>query len=132
MKMKFRIWDEEKNKMYQLGTETEVDLFQLFKSSVESEGLSFYENSSKKYMMCTELKDKNGREVYEGDILKTSIKEGEIITYVLFYQFGWHEKLISSPLNHWNDYFGFRETVKTMFSTEIIGNIYENKEWLNV
>lgn len=72
----------------------------------------------------TGLKDKNGKEIYEGDILK----EKDIITNVVFYDYRWQEKLISSPRNHLKKYFPFRDTLP--FTAVVIGNIYENPELL--
>ncbi|ARP61773.1 YopX family protein [Bacillus cereus] len=75
-------------------------------------------------MQYTGLKDKNGKEIYEGDILK----EKDIVTKVVFHDFRWQEKLISSPRNHLKNYFPFRDTLP--FTAVVIGNIYENPELL--
>lgn len=72
----------------------------------------------------TGLKDKNGKEIYEGDFLK----DGDIITEVVFRDFAWQEKLISSPHNHRSNYFPFDYEIRTVAT--IIGNIYENPELL--
>ena len=73
---------------------------------------------------------KNGKEIYEGDILKTTVPEGEIITYVVFEQFGWCEKLIKSPLRHLREYFPFGEN-KQWSHVEVIGNVYQHVGLLN-
>ena len=66
-------------------------------------------------MQYTGLKDKNGKEIYEGDIIKYDNKE----IYKIEWNYeicGWHPMIRLS--NPYSDYF------------EILGNIYENPELL--
>lgn len=81
-----------------------------------------------KLMQFTGLKDKNGKEIYEGDILKLIDEyrgKGERPSYVIFKDSQWmmqgtmHYTHVDSINNYCLD------------KMEIIGNIYENPELCN-
>lgn len=75
-------------------------------------------------MQSTGLKDKNGQEIFEGDILGT--KDG-LLNGVVEYR---------SDLGMWTNslikYNNFERLCNVATSREIIGNIYENPELLEV
>ncbi len=73
----------------------------------------------------TGLHDKNGKEIYEGDILQIDIDRAWII---------WNEKYCYFQLVPIGDYYFDSDVIGQTLEyteTEIIGNIYENKELLN-
>lgn len=69
-------------------------------------------------MQSTGLKDKNGKEIFEGDV----VKYWENIGYIEFYQGSW--------VINWNDGSLF-DLYDNENNLEIIGNIHEHPELLN-
>ena len=77
-------------------------------------------------MQYTGLKDKNGKEIYEGDVVKADIDGATYITY-------WEEKEIGFRFRQSNDLNEPYLTVGLPIDDiEIIGNIYENPELLTL
>ena len=74
-------------------------------------------------MQYTGLKDKNDKEIYEGDILKTATDKPMVV--------GWSEKFASFVLNRngWAFSHWFGESCNPE-DCEIIGNKYQNAELL--
>lgn len=71
----------------------------------------------------TEIKDINGTEIYEGDIVETTRGLNHIIGAVIYRKASWY---IQSKE-------GYNVRLISIFSTaenKIIGNVYENKELL--
>lgn len=87
------------------------------------EGEYFYENSQT-LIQFTGLLDKNGKEIYEGDIVQdVVVKMKSAVVFTDYANFG-----LKSNLKD-NEY----ETIDPAFtetSIEIIGNIYENENLL--
>lgn len=84
--------------------------------------LKDYGRDEMKIMQYTGLKDKNGKEIYEGDVVITTGNFGAPFNAAVY----WNQKMASFCLTdkdglpvgawHWNN------------QLEIIGNIYENPE----
>lgn len=114
--IKFRAWDKTENKM--VGWEELCDEDK--NGSGYGESLADYFNAVfsnvEPLMQFTGLKDKNGREIYEGDLLSNGIHQaGEVIFKDGCFMVG-----------HFNcELCKFAGSQK-----EVIGNIYENPELL--
>lgn len=80
----------------------------------------------------TGLKDKNGKLIFEGDILKFVNDDDESSLYVVIWNtslLSWQVQEISYYVK--NDYYGFDELCE-FGDTEVIGNVYDNPELLEV
>lgn len=116
--IKFRAWDKELEKMHYDVEHTYDD----WKTSCASFGAILEDTERFNVMQYAGLKDKNGKEIYEEDILRFS--NGNI------------GKVFWSNLRSgfdvaFNGAIPEELDVRLAGSSEIIGNIYENKELLD-
>ena len=126
-RFKFRIWDKSKERYVNL---LKYELFYI-ESPGRTVGIQITGDSFKRENLyieqCTGLKDKNGRLIYEGDIVlldDTDSFENPIKTVVR-----WAEENASFGLFHsHNCYYGFFSYESE--NSEIIGNIHENADLL--
>ena len=146
--IKFRAWIYHLNKMMPV---KEID-FDDFMSSVmveinsERHEQMFFENTDSpdcELMQSTGLKDKNGKEIYEGDIVRIDFNKAENTNIEHSPEHGryayedgvikWYQEYASFMYdgfhNFGTDYEMFGEEMTDLY--EVIGNIYENKELLN-
>ncbi|GKV70248.1 hypothetical protein NCCP2716_27460 [Sporosarcina sp. NCCP-2716] len=125
--IKFRAWEESEKRMYadiQKGIWEDPDDWLYFGDIL---GLERF-----KVMQYTGLKDKNGREIYEGDIIICrKYIDGNIVEYTrergyvncAFGAFGLHRKQgYYRPFKDWLEDYEF----------EVIGNIHDNPGLLEV
>jgi uncharacterized phage protein (TIGR01671 family) len=117
---KFRAWDKKKNKMFNI-TEMRWKINGEFIGGGNSWFDNFILSPSEVWsidiMQYTGLRDKNGKEIYEGDITSSGWQilfcDGMFAPY---YDFGRQERI--EDIGPW------------WINCEIIGNIYENPELL--
>jgi uncharacterized phage protein (TIGR01671 family) len=136
--IKFRAWDKRTRKMVDagfhiIGETTAFDL--LYQYGMEHKRKNepgLLRLNSFVIMQYTGLKGKNGKEIYEGDILKFAVYNaiGKVIWDDRY--FSWWIKLLHRPSDNAQDIslFDAYTSVGWEDSIEIIGNIYENSELL--
>ena len=116
--IKFRVWHPDEGNMY---------YFNCFKEITDWQADDFYradntDDACVDFMQYTGLHDKNGKEIYEGDIVKSFFVDtdeagNEIYKYYII-EVKYDEVLCSYNIDKF-------------MNLEKIGNIYENKELLN-
>lgn len=124
---KFRVWDKIDKEIYL------VDEINFNRGEFESigDGITFLRKADEvELMQSTGLHDKNGKEIFEGDILGIETDEG-----VLNVNIFWDSKhaLFMFESKKYNEEELLAELVEdNTYPFEIIGNIYENPELLEV
>lgn len=122
--IKFRAWDKEKEMMFNPSS-VNWKSGTLWVCNVNGENRLEYEliNPKAELMQFTGLLDKNGEEIYEGDIVKTKYQPKA--------QMIWEDEeacfafLTIDDVVKDNKMYGFHD-----MEVEIIGNIYENPDLL--
>jgi uncharacterized phage protein (TIGR01671 family) len=120
--IKFRAWNYEDNEMLR-------DIADGMMIQMNSGRLGWYDDDANfiecdyPLMQFTGLKDKNGKEIYEGDVVKTETEKAM--------QVSWNTHFASFCLDRsgwmFTHYFGEGVNPEQI---EVIGNIYENPELL--
>lgn len=133
---KFRAWDVHEKKMF---TDDQLiiwsgNVYANDNYELNVNNLKGWSIDEKYLMQSTGLKDKNGKEIFEGDVVKcytvTENGDHEYAGVVCFKDFAFvivDEKDTYDPL--WNYKSGF---VGIETEIEIIGNIYQNPELVEV
>ena len=120
-RFKFRAWDkinDEWVKIPHLSLDVETGMLNGF--------FDYTEAAKRRYTLeqCTGLRDKNGKLIYEGDIVKRDVK---------LYRVDWCQDKLSFVLRSENNQDDILESLDiTIWNWEIIGNIHENPELLEV
>lgn len=151
-RFKFRIWYEPSYQEPEMIYEAE----QTYDNRCENKGSFYHYNFGEilndkhcTIMQCTGLKDKNGKLIYEGDIVKITKADWRKDLYSLIYLVCWDRTQWQLGLLKWqrpkaqrnrriDRQFPFKDIVsfddytpnKFFAQCEVIGNYYENKKLL--
>ena len=115
--IKFRAWDKRHNSMEYIN-----DLYWF-----EENGIHDFNDDNYIFMQNTGLKDKNGREIYDSDIVKVTWGSGKIVFYEVKYcgSLGYH--YLRDTKNKEDDDI---ICIYDYSQMDVIGNVFDNPELL--
>lgn len=127
---KFRAWHKEQKMMFEV---LAIDFFnKAVTVKFDKEHYRVYSFDDVILMQYTGLKDKNGVEIFESDIVRSCVLiNGHIYEYVgqvKFVAFSW---VVSDKAGIYDPFYNYEDSCPDeIWEIEVIGNIYQNPELL--
>lgn len=123
--LKFRVWDREKETFLKdVFVGSDGQLYQFSKDTIYGAAITFLGKENKKILQFTGLRDKNGYEIYDGDIVNL---KGDLYTV------SWNGCFSSFDMTNIDKAKQYKDLYilnKNFEKSEIVGNIYQNRELL--
>lgn len=130
---KFRAWDGSSLCRMYSPEEVMVGNGDIWIFDEDSEGNEWIVNNDLSLMQSTGLKDKNDKEIFEGDVVTDGHTAGDIKHHTIYGFYMVDDKGVERWFSDGNCIEDFEEDAKNVSEIlEIIGNIYENPELLEV
>lgn len=124
--IKFRAWDNENNQMLDVQELNFEDCFYGGEMQIKTTMYNdYFDCREMPLMQYTGMHDKNGKEIYEGDILQIDVDKAWVM---------WNDKYGYFQLVPIGDYYFDSDVIGQALEytkPEVIGNVFENKELLN-
>jgi len=117
--IKFRAWNRKEKKMYySSGFETCADALIFY---IPLKEIKHWDKSDFVLMQYTGLKDKNGKEIYEGDIVRDSNEIGIV---------EWDKDVVAFQIRTGEEEWIVLSQAYTGKEVEVIGNVFQSPELL--
>lgn len=127
---KFRLWDKEKEIMLDVEKIDFDDCYYGGEMYVNTtNGSDYWNNELYSLMQYTGLHDENGKEIYEGDIVKFRFKTDRDVYPDIVGYIEYQSTFSAFKIMSWQG--SFKIDITEFKFVKVIGNIYENKELLN-
>lgn len=132
--IKFRAWDKVNKKMrsseelFNLDCSNELPFLPLAKGLYDEDENGY--SADFEVMQYTGLRDKNGRDIYEGDILKRTLLPSVRLSSISIVKWIPAKACLSSADMDGRNVTFISDYINSNYELEVIGNIYENPELL--